>query len=255
MKIVAVAAVNNEGVLHENLMASPLIKKEIISLKVMLNQRTAGTAYNAGICQTEEDIIVFAHQDVYLPAGWLQKLKVGIRLVENEDPDWAVIGVIGMQYDGNLAGRVWSSGLNREIGNSPTRPVGVVSIDEMLIVLRRSSGIRFDEELPGFHLYGTDIVQTALASGLGAYVIDAPAVHNSTRIHSLDNMYFQCYWYLRRKWFKRLPIATTVLPITRFAYPLWRYKLRSLLNGNVFRKRETIRPLSAIGVAKRLKYE
>jgi len=255
MKIVAVAAVNNKCTLHENLMASPLIKKGIISLEVMLNHRTAGTAYNAGICQTEEDIIVFAHQDVYLPAGWLQKLQVGILLVENEDPDWAVIGVIGMQSDSNFAGRVWSSGLNREIGHSPTRPLGVVSIDELLIVLRRSSGIMFDEELPGFHLYGTDIVQTALASGFGAYVIDAPAVHNSIRLHSLDKMYFQCYWYLRRKWFKRLPIATTVLPITRFAYPLWRYRLRGFLKGNFFRKRESIRPLSAIDVAKRLKYE
>ena len=37
------------------------------------------------------------------------------------------------------------------------------SFDELLIVLRRDSGLRFDEGLPGWHMYGTDIVQTARA--------------------------------------------------------------------------------------------
>ena len=50
----------------------------------------------------------------------------------------------------------------------------MVSVDELLIVLRIGSGLRFDERLPGFHLHGTDIVQSALHRGLGAFAIDAP---------------------------------------------------------------------------------
>jgi hypothetical protein len=93
-------------------------------------------------------------------------------------------------------------------------------------VLRCDSGLRFDPELPGFHLYGTDIVQSALAAGLEAYVFDGPVVHNSLPVTRLDDSYGRAYRHMQRKWTARLPIATTVIPITRSGWPLFRWRLR-----------------------------
>lgn len=62
-------------------------------------------------------------------------------------------------YDGRNAGLVWSNGLGREVRGVCEMPAQAISFDEVVLILRKDSGIRFDEQLPGFHLYGTDIVQ------------------------------------------------------------------------------------------------
>ena len=129
------------------------------------------------------------------------------------------------------------------------------SVDELVIILRRKSGLRFDEKLPGFHLYGADIVQTALARRLGAYVIDAPVVHNDKRVKDLGREYGNAYRYLQRKWRERLPIPTTIAPITRWGVPLWRVRMRDW----VMRRRKGVRydellP-DPVDIARRLGYE
>jgi hypothetical protein len=92
-------------------------------------------------------------------------------------------------------------------------PAPVNAIDEVLIVLKRSSGVEFDAALPGFHLYATDLVQTALSLGLGAYVIHAPVVHNSRPSLYLGPDYFEAYRHVARKWRHRLPIRGHVADI------------------------------------------
>ncbi len=87
------------------------------------------------------------------------------------DPDWALLGAFGVGLDGAHIGPVWSSSLGMIVGRVPMAPVPVQSYDEMVIVLRRASGIRFDDGLPGWHMYGTDIVQTAPRRGKKAYAV------------------------------------------------------------------------------------
>jgi hypothetical protein len=179
-------------------------------------------------CLGTSTLVAFIHQDVYLPQGWTQNLARAVGQLEVSDPTWAVLGVIGVSMRGAIVGRVWSSGLGGVVGNQLTWPVPVASLDEVVLVLRVDSGVRFDEALPGFHLYGTDLVQTALRAGLGAYAFEGPVIHNSVETKRLDASYRRAYRYMQNKWSERLPIPTTVMPVTRSKWPLVRNSLVGL---------------------------
>ena len=248
------AAVNDEAVLRANLAVSPLCVDTGIPPVSEKGHRSAAGAYNHALDGDPADIIVFAHQDVYLPDGWEHKLLSAIGTLEAEGRDWAILGIVGVDAHGVLVGRSWSNGLQFEIEKRVSHPTPVQSIDELVIVLRRASGLRFDAELPGFHLYGTDIVQSALAAGLGAYVFDGPVVHNSLPVSRLDGSYCRAYRYMQRKWKARLPIETTVVPITRFGWPLLSWRVRNWIRGSR-RSQGTQRCASPARVAQELGYE
>jgi hypothetical protein len=160
---------------------------------------------------------------VYLPERFIGRLRIAVTDIAGRDPAWAVLGVFGAAADGRRFGRVWCSAHERELGGPFTTPGSVVSLDELLLVVRRSSGLRFDETLPGFHLYGTDIVQAALAGGFGAYVVHAPVVHNSNPTY-LWRDYWKAYRHVARRWRHRLPIRTCILPITTNPWPEIHYR-------------------------------
>lgn len=216
-------AANDEVVLGQNLLASHLAQGQSDRVIVEWGAASAGCAYNRVLDQARTDIVVLAHQDVYLPAKWSQCLQDAIATLAEAGQCWGVLGVVGVEPNGRIGGRSWSSGLRREIGTVRAPPTPVVSLDEMILVVRRSSGLRFDSALPGFHLYGTDIVQQALTKRCGAYVIDAPAIHNSVRVRCLGREYRRAYFYLRKKWWDRLPLQGCIIPITRIGWPMYRH--------------------------------
>lgn len=222
-----VAAVNDEAVLRRNLVASPMIARTPLHLE--RGALSASIAYNRGLDATDADIVIFAHQDVYFPAGWDTALHATLAWLDAEAPDWAVLGVFGVAAaSGGRIGWVWSSGLGRVIGAPLTAPVRAQSVDELVIVLRREAGLRFDEALPHFHLYGTDIVQTALRQGRSAFVASLPVVHNSRFVPSLRGGFAEAYRHMRRKWRDRLPIETPVSRLTRIGFPLVMLELRMM---------------------------
>jgi len=195
---------------------------------------SAGAAYNVGSERSGvSGVIAFVHQDVYLPSGWANLLLEAIRFLDRTDPDWAVLGPFGLTPIGQNAGRVWSSGLGAIVGQKLDRPAPVVSLDELVLVLRADSGLKFDANLPGYHLYGTDIVQTALAVGRTAYAFDGPVIHNSRTIRRLDSTYRRAYRYMQRKWRARLPIPTSCMRITRWGTPLYRDWIRSTMRSHL----------------------
>ena len=253
--LAVVAAVNDRAILQANLAASPLLKKGDIGLIVEQGHKSAGAAYNAGMGRANADIVIFAHQDVYLPLGWERHLLGGIEKLKSRGCKWGVLGVYGIERTGEYAGRVWSSGLGRELGKHFDEPQEVVSIDELVIILLRASQVFFDMELPGFHLYGTDIVQTAVGRGLGAYVIHAPVIHNSKPVISLGKSYWLAYRYTQKKWARALPIPTCIMPITPTNWQRWRYKI-SIIREKIRRaKQKTGRYDNPKEIAQRLGYE
>ncbi|PCJ70533.1 MAG: hypothetical protein COA62_08120 [Rhodobiaceae bacterium] len=221
-----VAAVNNEQVLNANLLASPLLHSCRDRLVAKRGFSSAAAAYNAGLDETDGNIVVLVHQDVYFPKNWDAQLLAGIAAIEKKDPNWAIIGIYGVRPDGSHVGRVWSSGIERELGEAFDAPATVTTIDELVIVVNRRSGLRFDENLPGFHLYATDIALAAADKGRGVYVVHAPVVHNSVPVLSLSGAYVQAYKYLQKKWSHRLPIVTTVTILSRTGWSLWRTQFR-----------------------------
>lgn len=210
-----VAAVNNERVLARDLLASPMVSGLEREPFLYRGAKTIGEAYNAGIDATEAPILVFAHQDVYFPAGWDRRLATTLTDLEAVAPHWAVLGLIGVTDTGAMAGQVWSSGSNREFRHAIADPQPAQSLDELVLVLRRASGLRFDPELPHFHLYGTDIVQAARTQGLGAFVIQNPVIHNSDQLTGLGCGFYRSYRYMQRKWAATLPVRTPVCCIEK----------------------------------------
>ncbi|MDO8882613.1 MAG: hypothetical protein U0934_07870 [Pseudotabrizicola sp.] len=216
-----VCASNSDAVLSANLAASPILA-EGLSLHVERGAASASTAYNRAIDATDADVIVFAHHDVYLPKGWDRLLTARLAELTRIDPNWAVAGAYGVAGDYNQFGPVWTSSLGQIIGRVPLQPESVNSLDEMLIVLRRASGLRFDDEQPGWHMYGTDIVCRARAAGFGAYAIGLPCIHNDRFHGALGPDFTESYRWMQAKWPQYLPVQTPVTKISRSGLHLMR---------------------------------
>ena len=217
-----IAAVNDDTVLEACLARSPDISSGAVPLSVRRCAKSMAGAYNGAIDETSEAICVFAHQDVYLPKSWLGHAAATLNDLEQRDPNWAVAGCYGVRSDGGHVGRVWDVNMGRELGDAGFKPAAIGSLDELLLIVRRDSGLRFDPALPDFHLYGTDIVQEALTRGMGAYAVELPVVHNNRPYASLRGGYEEAYRYAREKWSDRLPIPTTICKLSRNPLALWR---------------------------------
>jgi hypothetical protein len=159
-------------------------------------------------------ILVFAHSDVYFPEGWFARLNQEVERLNLLDPDWAVASIFGITASGNAVGRIWDSGLQWTIGRAVTSPVPIVSLDEVVFVVRRGSEMLFDPMVPDFHLYGTDLVLMAERRGKRSYGLDLPLVHNSKPVLRLGPDYVRSYKYMVRKWHDRLPVPTSIATLT-----------------------------------------
>jgi len=223
-----VVAANNSQTLNNNLLKSPDIKyaKEVV---IVNSPSNASKGYNDGLSDCNSDLVVFAHQDVYLPKEWSFNLFKNIENLSKFDPNWAVAGVYGVTANRDGVGYVYSTGLKRFVGEPFRDPIQVRTIDEMIIVIRRSTGLKFDEKLPCFHLYGTDICIEAEALGMRNYVLPCFALHNSRGIRYLPLSFWRAYLYLRTKWKRRLPVVTPCTSITKGCLPIFRHFGESFL--------------------------
>ncbi len=222
--IAVVVAVNDEAVFNGSLMRSP----EMASAKELRVQRgcaSAGQAYNAGIKLSASPVMIFAHQDVFFPGGWFELLSQTIQEIAIKDPNWGVLGVYGIGMSGEAIGHIYSTGLEKVLGRPLEEPREVCSLDEVVLVVRRSSGLQFDEALPGFHLYGTDICLQARNRGLKCYVVSSFCIHNSNGLSVLPSAYTRAFLYMRRKWRGHLPITTPCMQITQCGVPLLQHNL------------------------------
>ena len=216
-----IVAVNDESVLRQTLLASPVVDRrcQIITERGF---SCAGKAYNAGIAEAAHNILVFAHQDVYLPDDWIRNLERALAHLATHDPNWAVLGAFGVTKGpgGALCGHCYSTGLRRRLGAPFSTPITAQSLDELVLIVRRSSGLRFDEDLPGFHLYGADICLQAARQGMSSYIVSAFCIHNANGIRYLPLNFWRAYFYLRRKWWEVLPVRTCCTTLTKACAPV-----------------------------------
>jgi hypothetical protein len=222
-----VVAVNDESVLRACLLASPAIS-EVNDVILKRGFRSAGLAYNEGLAEIRTELAVFVHQDVYLPEGWWDCLERQVGQLAAINPNWGVCGVFGITTTGEEVGHTYSTGLGGVLGCSSAQPRVVRALDEMLLVVRRLSGLHFDHRLPGFHLYGTDICLEAERHGIKCYALSAFCIHNSNSIVALPVAYWRAYAFMRRKWRHRLPVRTPCMTLSRSPWPALRYLLATL---------------------------
>ncbi len=218
--ITFVVPVNNRGILERNFLASPFLS-ELHNLQVLVqeNYTSAAKAYNNGINRSSSDLIIFVHQDVFLPRRWLSQLETALGQLEEADPRWGVLGCFGTTETGQYVGYVYTTGQG-VVGKAFKVPVPVQTLDEIVLVIRKSSGLRFDERLRGFHFYGTDICMAAARRGHRCYAIPAFCIHNTHQQLILPEEFYECYRQVKHIWRDYLPIETSCVRVSESDLPM-----------------------------------
>ena len=221
----AVATYGSGEVLEGNFLASPCLRgSHGHQVLVQRDYISAARAYNDAIDRAENDIMVFAHQDMIFPEPWLLQLRRALDQLRAADPKWGVLGCYGMPRYGPGRGYIYSPGRG-VLGGPFDAPALVQTLDEIVLIFRKSSGLRFDDHLPHFHLYGTDICLRAEERGMKSYAIPAFCVHNAHHYVVLPKEFYECCRHIRRVWKAHLPIQTTCLRITRLNLPMYGRRL------------------------------
>jgi hypothetical protein len=226
-----VVPVTDEEILKNNFLSSPLfLENKQYEIIIQRHYESAARAYNAAIEKAKSEIIIFIHQDAILPYYWIEKLEAALKYLENRDPAWGVLGCYGETKDGLSRGYLYCVGNRRYLVEPFDKPEIVHTLDEVVLIMRRSSGLKFDEALPHFHLYGTDICISAIENSMNCYAIPAFCLHNSNKISIYPEEFFTCCDIIRKKWIKYLPIYTPCVKIdhNRFAFLLKEKYLRGL---------------------------
>jgi hypothetical protein len=213
-----VVCLSQDEVLRANLLASPCLqpgsRNELIAIR---HAESAAGGLSMGIARARNDLVVCVHQDVFLPSGWDRLFVNQFRMAEAEFGPIGVAGVYGVgeaiesPIDAGpwhlAAERIgWVYDRGRLLSEGPRLPVAVVTLDELLLVVRRDTPLRFDPVL-GFHLYAADLCLQARERGLAVVALGAPCHHNSRRV-GLPESFFPSARHFARKWAHRLPIAT-----------------------------------------------
>ena len=169
-------------------------------------------AYNEAVKKSINEILVFVHQDVYLPDNWLACLKRTLEKLKSIN--WGVLGVAGASLiNGELQyiGRIQDRGIEWNKTNPEDLPEQAQTMDELLFVIKNNGSFIFDEEIPSCDFYGADLCLQAMKQSKKNYVIDAYLHHNSSRQRrkSLPESFYISRKYMIEKWKKFLPVATT----------------------------------------------
>lgn len=224
-----VVAVNNDEVLRSNLLSSPDLRDEIEVLPLR-GYRSAAAAYNTGLARAKSEYVAFVHQDVYLAEGWLKKFRETVDYLAQQDPDWGVLGMWGITVRGEGAGYLYCTAGIRLLGESFAGCKPVRTLDEVLLVVRKASGLRFDEDVGGFHMYGTDICLEAESRGMKNYAFAAFGIHNSNGYGMLPWAFWENFFQVRRKWRAVLPVMSPCAEMTRWCLPVIKWNIVQAAN-------------------------
>jgi hypothetical protein len=151
---------------------------------------------------------------VYLPRGWFARAVHEFHRAATMFGPPAVAGVYGVAGRGDAAvriGRVVDR--DRLLWERPALPARADTLDELVLVVDRAAGLRFDPSL-GFHLYAADLCLSARRQGLAAAVIDAPCFHNSQTV-VLPESFRASAAKFAEKWQDELPVTTPSAHVAR----------------------------------------
>lgn len=214
--ITFVVNVTNDEVFKANLLSSPCFNSGgIHELIAVSSASNVAVTYNNGLDSAKNDIIVFVHEDVYLPKGWTKQFVRNFQLAEKINENVGVVGVLGASIDEKkqiiLKGRVIEEDIMR--GTVCNVPQQVETVDECLFAFRKTTGLRFDEQMAS-DILAVDISLFAKKSGKKTVVIDSLCYHNNTT-DLLGWSYYAAARRLACKWSEVLPVATTKNMINR----------------------------------------
>jgi hypothetical protein len=172
--------------LEHNLLRSECVQEPFNQLVVVDNRfnifhENLGRAVNSGMEQAIHDLVAVIHEDVLLPKHWQEHFSRSIDALESSGRKWGLLGSVGWIENPTtraveLVGH-WSDPYRYQNTLKNDCYKKVERIDEQIMVLRRSSGVRLDPNLPTIHNIGKDMPLNMAQKGLSTYVINAPTIH------------------------------------------------------------------------------
>lgn len=207
--ITFVVPIGNTDVYNRCFMSSPMLRLNTNKYQIIgqSGYKNAALAFNDAIEISDNDIMVFLHQDVILPWNWGERFISNLNEIERKNTSIGVIGCVGVTKRNRQKGHIYRH--SKELYNGDSLPAEVQTIDEMLVCFRKSTGLKFDTKLPGFYFYGMDVCLKSIDIGLKNYIIDSPCFHQAVnRDYVMPKKYWQAYRYVLNKWGNCLPIYT-----------------------------------------------
>ena len=213
---ITVISVIKDDTKYDKNVRSTLVVDEYLTTKEC---NSAPEALNAMIEQARNDLIVISHDDIIFPPDWAKNLRLP------DDPDFGLLGVWGNDMNGELAGHVIEPRGHWKRGDLPAE---VQSLDELLTIIRKSSGLRFDETLDSFTLYAVDMCLQAMRKGKKNYAIDACITHTSMGV--IDNEFMRTAGLIQKKWDGNSKIKNLITPNITLDLDMG-YKVGDMLGG------------------------
>jgi len=202
--ITFVILTHDRAIFMANIGQSDVIKSGRHEVLVLEGAPSAAKGLQAGLDAAKHEYVAFVHHDVYLPPGWETQLGASLDAVNAIDPEWGVLGVAGSRLVGERAhyhGSVFDAPVRRRWGYPWELPRCVDTLDELLILVRKSAPPPIDLEVAGFHGYGTQLCLGARRAGRKNYVILAECEHRSNSYDwKPDRDYFETHAAIAERW-------------------------------------------------------
>lgn len=221
-ELLFVSCVSRLEVARECLLASPCLGPGGHRLVMHWNCGSAAHAVNSVLdSRPTQRWLVWAHQDVFLPAQWDAQFLSALDHAESQLGPLEVVGLYGLAGSGTgatRAGHVLDRG--RLLKESQALPCLVDSLDELLFAVKADTSLRLDPQLK-FDFYATDLVLQAQAQGKQCAVVDAFCEHwsdtpyNGEASESLARRIAASGAVFESKWRHRLPVSTPCFDIDK----------------------------------------
>jgi GT2 family glycosyltransferase/glycosyltransferase involved in cell wall biosynthesis len=163
----------------EHLIKSSGLHKHIEVIEIINNGESLTTAYNRGLKQAKNDIVVYCHDDLTIETKqWGNKLLKQFQ----KNPEYGIIGVAGSKYmaesgqwwsDKNKMfgrvqhtheGKTWLSSYSEDLGNELEE---VVVVDGVFFAVDKTKlKTTFNESVEGFHFYDVTFCFENLLKGV-----------------------------------------------------------------------------------------
>jgi hypothetical protein len=163
-----IACTHNTNILEKCLVQS-LILQDDDQLIVVEGAKSIAAGYNLGIDKANNKIKCFIHHDLIVTNPILLRMNLLAYCIE----DVGIVGIVGSQTDaapwweGQCVGSVVDS-RNGILYFSDGKQF-CLHLDGLMLATWHD--VRFDESIPGFHLYDQDICKQMAAKGLSNFCI------------------------------------------------------------------------------------
>ncbi len=228
--ISVICVYNNRATLDTYLLKS--IKAQTIDHELILLDnrggefKSAAEALNSGGREAKGELLMFIHQDVFLPSGdWLKNVESRL----NELSNLGIAGVAGArEMKRCVVTNLKHGDPPRPAGNIQIdRPEKVQTLDECLILVPKSvfDELEFDEETcDDWHLYAVDYSLSARRQGYDVYVIPDCVYHRSPG-ESMSDGYYRVLNKVLKKHLDAYPVIYTTNGDWSTPYPMIIYRL------------------------------